>query len=160
VPLVNDFEGTFDGDKAKLFWPTSLDGKKVESETYKIIAVSKVNSAATPTKPTEPAKPIQPSEVRAAVQKAAEVSLVAVPSQAETVTEATVTAEGTASVTSEPDGADMFIDSVGRGRTPALLKLKPGKHSVQVVHSGYRDWISEVDVKTGSIVNITATLQK
>jgi hypothetical protein len=126
VPLVNDFEGTFDGDKAKLFWPTSLDGKKVEYETYKIIAVSKVNSAATPTKPTEPAKPIQPSEVRAAVQKAAEVSLVAVPSQAETVTEATVTAEGTASVTSEPDGADMFIDSVGHGRTPALLKLKPG----------------------------------
>jgi hypothetical protein len=41
VPLVNDFEAAFDGDKAKLFWPTSLDGKKIESETYKIIAVSK-----------------------------------------------------------------------------------------------------------------------
>jgi hypothetical protein len=41
VPLVNEFEASFDGDKAKLFWPTSLDGKKVESETYKIIAVSK-----------------------------------------------------------------------------------------------------------------------
>jgi hypothetical protein len=41
VPLVDEFEATFDGDKAKLFWPTSLDGKKVESETYKIIAVSK-----------------------------------------------------------------------------------------------------------------------
>jgi hypothetical protein len=42
VPLVDQFEATFDGDKAKLFWATSLDGKKVESETYKIIAVSKV----------------------------------------------------------------------------------------------------------------------
>jgi hypothetical protein len=41
VPLVDEFEATFDGDKAKLFWPTSLDGKKIESETYKIIAVSK-----------------------------------------------------------------------------------------------------------------------
>jgi len=41
VPLVNEFEAIFDGDKAKLFWPTSLDGKKIESETYKIIAVSK-----------------------------------------------------------------------------------------------------------------------
>ncbi|MFZ0687391.1 MAG: hypothetical protein WAM89_17750 [Terriglobales bacterium] len=41
VPLVDEFEATFNGDKAKLFWPTSLDGKKVESETYKIIAVSK-----------------------------------------------------------------------------------------------------------------------
>ncbi|HSY92393.1 MAG TPA: hypothetical protein VK812_13535 [Candidatus Binatus sp.] len=41
VPLVDEFEATFDGDKAKLFWPTSLDGKKIESETYKIVAVSK-----------------------------------------------------------------------------------------------------------------------
>jgi hypothetical protein len=160
VPLVNDFEATFDGDKAKLFWPTSLDGKKVESETYKIIAVSKVNSAAAPTKPTQPAKPIQPSEVTPVVQKAAEVSLVAAPSQTGMVTEATVTTDGTASVTSEPDGADIFIDSVGHGRTPALLNLKPGKHSVQVVYSGYKDWVSEAEVKTGSIVNITATLQK
>jgi hypothetical protein len=43
VPLVDEFEATFNGDKAKLFWPTSLDGKKVESETYKIIAVSKAS---------------------------------------------------------------------------------------------------------------------
>ena len=41
VPLVDEFEATFDGDKAKLYWSTSLDGKKIESETYKIIAVSK-----------------------------------------------------------------------------------------------------------------------
>jgi hypothetical protein len=59
VPLVNTFEAIFDGDKAKLFWPTSLDGKKTESETYKIIAVSKgganqpVNDAqTTPPEPT------------------------------------------------------------------------------------------------------------
>jgi hypothetical protein len=46
VPLVDEFEAKFNGDKAKLFWPTSLDGSKIESETYKIIAVSK---AAPPT---------------------------------------------------------------------------------------------------------------
>jgi len=27
------------GDKAKLKWPVSIDGKKMQSETYKIIAV-------------------------------------------------------------------------------------------------------------------------
>ena len=42
VPLVNDLEVEFDGDKAKLFWSTSLDGKKTESETYKIVAAIKV----------------------------------------------------------------------------------------------------------------------
>ena len=41
VPLVDNFEADFSGDKAKLIWPTSLDGKKNASETYKIIAVSK-----------------------------------------------------------------------------------------------------------------------
>lgn len=41
VPIVDDFEADFNGDKAKLMWPVSLDGKKTASETYKIIAVSK-----------------------------------------------------------------------------------------------------------------------
>jgi hypothetical protein len=68
--------------------------------------------------------------------------------------------EGISSITSEPDGADIFIDSVGRGRTPTLVRLKPGKHSVQVVYSGYQDWVSEIEVRAGSIVNVTATLQK
>jgi hypothetical protein len=39
VPLVNDVQAEFYGDKAKLKWSVSIDGKKMESETYKIIAV-------------------------------------------------------------------------------------------------------------------------
>jgi hypothetical protein len=39
VPLVNKIQAHFDGDKAKLKWPVSIDGKKFESETYKILAV-------------------------------------------------------------------------------------------------------------------------
>jgi hypothetical protein len=39
MPLVNDIEVEFDGDKAKLIWPVSIDGKKMESETYKILGV-------------------------------------------------------------------------------------------------------------------------
>lgn len=40
VPLVGEIQVETHGDKAKLFWNVSLDGKKVQSETYKIIAVS------------------------------------------------------------------------------------------------------------------------
>jgi hypothetical protein len=97
-------------------------------------------------------KVIEPSPVKVVAPSPASNDA-AIPSAAEVT-------EGTASVTSEPDGADIFIDSVGHGRTPALLKLKPGEHSVQVVHSGYKDWLSQVEVKVGSIVNVTATLQK
>ena len=39
VPLVNNIQAEFDGDKAKLKWPVSIDGKKMQSETYKILAV-------------------------------------------------------------------------------------------------------------------------
>ena len=52
------------------------------------------------------------------------------------------------------------MDSVGKGHAPALLKLKPGKHRLQLVAAGYKDWLTEVDVKSGSIVNVTGTLEK
>src|SRR5271157_107468 len=39
VPLTDTVEVEFKGDKAKIIWITSLDGKKKESETYKVIGV-------------------------------------------------------------------------------------------------------------------------
>lgn len=39
VPLVDDIQAEFKGDKAKLEWVVSLDGKKMQSETYKVLAV-------------------------------------------------------------------------------------------------------------------------
>jgi len=39
IPLTNNIEAEFKGDKAKLFWNVSIDGKKLRSETYKILAV-------------------------------------------------------------------------------------------------------------------------
>jgi hypothetical protein len=67
---------------------------------------------------------------------------------------------GTVSVTSHPDGAEIFIDSVGYGGAPAILKLQRGKHSIQLVRQGYRDWTADLEVKENSIVNVTAKLAK
>jgi hypothetical protein len=39
VPLVENITAEFNGDKAKLIWVVSLDGKKTQSETYKVLAV-------------------------------------------------------------------------------------------------------------------------
>jgi hypothetical protein len=39
APLVDEIQAEFNGKKAKLIWPVSLDGKKMESETYTILAV-------------------------------------------------------------------------------------------------------------------------
>ncbi len=39
IPLVPDIKAEFSGNGAKLQWSVSLDGKKTESETYKILGV-------------------------------------------------------------------------------------------------------------------------
>ena len=39
TPLVDEIQVEFSGDKAKLKWPVSIDGRKIESETYKILGV-------------------------------------------------------------------------------------------------------------------------
>jgi hypothetical protein len=39
IPPVDDIHVEFKGKDAKLFWPVSIDGLKLESETYKIVAV-------------------------------------------------------------------------------------------------------------------------
>jgi hypothetical protein len=39
IPLVEIIDAEFHGDKAKLIWVVSLDGKKMQSETYKVLAI-------------------------------------------------------------------------------------------------------------------------
>ena len=39
MPLVNDIQAEFKGKNAKLIWTASIDGKKTDSETYKILGV-------------------------------------------------------------------------------------------------------------------------
>ena len=68
--------------------------------------------------------------------------------------------EGTVSITSDPEGASIFVDSVGHGAAPVIVKLPPGKHSFQLVMNGYKDWTSEVEVRAASIVNVSAALKK
>jgi hypothetical protein len=58
---------------------------------------------------------------------------------------------GTVSITSDPDGAEIFIDSVEHGHAPAILKLSGGRHSIQLVQLEYRDWTSNLEVKENSI---------
>ncbi len=85
-------------------------------------------------------------------------TLAAVASQAASTT--AIDQLGTVSITSNRDGAEIFIDSVGYGHAPAILKLPHGKHSIQLVRQGYKDWTSDLEVKENSIVNVTAKFEK
>ena len=67
--------------------------------------------------------------------------------------------EGTLSVTASKAGADIFVDSTGRGKAPTSFTLKPGKHSLQVVLDGYQDWVQEISMEAGETTNVTANLR-
>lgn len=69
-------------------------------------------------------------------------------------------APASVSVTSNPDGADIYSDDAFVGNTPATLKLKPGKHTIRVAKKGYKDWSREITVQAGSEARLTATLDK
>ena len=39
IPVADEIQADFDGGNAKLYWTVSVDGKKVESETYKVLGI-------------------------------------------------------------------------------------------------------------------------
>lgn len=69
-------------------------------------------------------------------------------------------ATGTISVRSSPDGADVYADGQFVGNSPATLKLSPGKHTVAVKMSGYKDWSREISTDAGSEAQLMASLEK
>ena len=54
----------------------------------------------------------------------------------------------------------VYADGQFVGSCPAVLKLKPGQHTVSVKLSGHRDWSREISVESGSEVRLTATLEQ
>jgi hypothetical protein len=71
-----------------------------------------------------------------------------------------VDAIGTVNVISNPDGADVYADGQFVGNSPATLKLSPGKHTVAVKMTGYKDWSREISTDAGSEARLTAALEK
>jgi hypothetical protein len=67
---------------------------------------------------------------------------------------------GGVNVSSNPAGADISVDGDFVGNSPASLKLAPGKHTITVKMSGYKDWSREITVQAGSEVQLTASLEK
>ena len=63
-------------------------------------------------------------------------------------------------ITSEPDGAEIYIDGAYEGSTPSQLSMAAGEHHVQVTRPGYRDWVRNVRISAGAKKSINAILEK
>ncbi len=68
-------------------------------------------------------------------------------------------AVGTVTISSEPDGAEIFVDDKFHGNTPATLKLPAGSHSILLKFPGRADWRRTLEVLKSSKTSLKATLE-
>jgi hypothetical protein len=63
-------------------------------------------------------------------------------------------------ISSDPGGADVFLDGSFVSSTPAVLRLQAGTYKVAVKMSGYTDWEREIKILPGAEVSLDAKLSK
>jgi hypothetical protein len=63
-------------------------------------------------------------------------------------------------VTSEPGGADVYVDGSFVGSTPSVLPLPPGSYKIEVRSPGYKSWTRDIKALSGGEMNLRAVLEK
>jgi hypothetical protein len=63
-------------------------------------------------------------------------------------------------LTSDPDGAEIYVDNSFAGKAPMTLQLKPGQHAIRMFMGNYQNWVQWVTIQTGAYSQIRATLTK
>ncbi|HKS74524.1 MAG TPA: trypsin-like peptidase domain-containing protein [Terriglobales bacterium] len=66
---------------------------------------------------------------------------------------------GTVIITSEPDGAEIFVDDKFHGNTPATLRIPAGSHAIVLKFPGHSDWHRTLEIFKSSKVSLKATLE-
>ncbi|MGO9608680.1 MAG: PEGA domain-containing protein [Verrucomicrobiia bacterium] len=61
---------------------------------------------------------------------------------------------------STPPGAEITLDGKYVGSTPSEIPISTGTHVVIFSMPGFAEWRRDLTVEAGSVVNVTATLQK
>jgi len=66
---------------------------------------------------------------------------------------------GSLNINSYPQGADLYLNGVYKGKTPIVINnVSPGRYQVQLRLSGYKDYVSFVDVYAGQVSTYNFTL--
>ncbi len=65
---------------------------------------------------------------------------------------------GSVSISSMPDGAEVYVDGKFVGNTPETLKLPVGAHSIKIVGEGKKDWVRSIEILKDSQLNLKAQL--
>jgi serine protease Do len=63
---------------------------------------------------------------------------------------------GSLSISSTPDGADVYVDGKFVGNTPETLKLPTGTHVIRITSEGKKDWQRSIEVLKDNQLNLRA----
>jgi PEGA domain-containing protein len=129
-----------------------------DKDNYRAILVALQGVSGVPVSVGEKDREFIPVGVTTAVTKESDEKNAA--SQTPAASAMPMDAIGTVSVSTNPEGADVYADDAFVGNAPATLKLKPGKHTIRVKMSGYKDWEREITADAGSEAHLTANLEK
>jgi S1-C subfamily serine protease len=66
---------------------------------------------------------------------------------------------GTVTISSDPDGAEIFVDDKFLGNAPATLKLPTGSHAIVLKFPGHAEWRRTLEVLKSSKASLKATLE-
>lgn len=64
------------------------------------------------------------------------------------------------SVSSVPDGAEVYVDGSFVGSTPSVLPLPPGSYKLEVRSAGYKSWSRDIKALSGGEISLRAVLEK
>jgi PEGA domain len=65
---------------------------------------------------------------------------------------------GSVVISSDPSGADIFIDGNFAGQTPSTLHVAGGSHRIELKADGRKPWIRELQITKGSNVSVHPAL--
>ncbi|MFN3699613.1 MAG: PEGA domain-containing protein, partial [Dictyoglomus sp.] len=66
---------------------------------------------------------------------------------------------GSLSVNSVPQGAEVYLNGIYRGKTPLnITNLSPGRYQIQLRLNGYKDYVGFVDVYSGQVSTYNFTM--
>lgn len=155
VPLVREIDADFHGGKAKLEWNVSIDGKKKESETYKVLAVFD-----RPTGAGAPQGTANSATARSDTQTQNEKAVGSMPPAASgTGSSAMQGRAALLDIDSTPSGADIELDGNFVGDTPSSVPVAFGTHEITVKKKGFQAWSRKMSFGGGN-VHLNAELDK
>lgn len=62
-------------------------------------------------------------------------------------------------VTSEPSGAEIYVDGIFVGSSPSKISLTTGDHIIKITRTGFKDWERKINIDPDSSLSFNAMLE-